>query len=119
MPTIVVWLADSMGLPLGLPDFITIVIVATLASMGASPAPGLTPYVSALLSPLFSALGFLSLISLFSKLSRFLALFACTSVFALSFYFVGYSVLSSSLARAASPLVSSVYVCNMVLSVFY
>ncbi|KNC78935.1 hypothetical protein SARC_08656 [Sphaeroforma arctica JP610] len=45
MPAIVIWLADSAGIPITVVDQIIICIVAALASMGSSPAPGLTPAV--------------------------------------------------------------------------
>lgn len=45
MPTIMVWLADQSGMTLTIADQVMVVVVATLASMGASPAPGLTPAI--------------------------------------------------------------------------
>lgn len=45
MPTIMIWLADQSGMTLTVADQIMVVVVATLASMGASPAPGLTPAI--------------------------------------------------------------------------
>lgn len=44
-PAIMMWLANSAGINVSISDQIIICVVAALASMGSSPAPGLTPAV--------------------------------------------------------------------------
>eukprot|EP00122_Pirum_gemmata_P010936 Pgem_evm1s10126 len=44
-PAIMMWLANSAGIEVSIADQIIICVVAALASMGSSPAPGLTPAV--------------------------------------------------------------------------
>eukprot|EP00121_Abeoforma_whisleri_P010232 Awhi_evm1s9429 len=52
-PAIIIWLAYTEGIAVTFADQIIICIVAALASMGASPAPGLTPAVILVWSAVF------------------------------------------------------------------